>query len=72
MNLVHNVESQEKSLHPLERIMAVTEEKGGVAITTTGVHLARGIGDALSRAWKGERSLHYGEAETSVRILWSR
>lgn len=72
LNLVHNVEKQEKSGHPLERIMSITFENGHHLITTTGFHLARRIGAALSRAYKGELSFQYAEAEDSIRVYWQR
>lgn len=72
LNLIHNVEKQEKSEHPLERIMTLTTENDSPLITTTGLHLARRIGEALARAYKGELSIQYADAEESVRVHWQR
>jgi hypothetical protein len=72
LNLVHNVEKQEKNEHPLERIMSITVESEYPVVTTTGIHLARRIGEALSRAYKGELSFQYPEGEESIRVNWKR
>ena len=48
------------------------KERDHTSITTTGVHLARGIGEALARSYKGELSLQYPEADKSVRVYWCR
>ena len=70
--LVHHVEDQEKSEHPMERIVSIADENDRVLITTTGTHVARRIGEALSRSYKGEFSCKYSDAEDTVRILWQR
>lgn len=72
LNLVRNTEKLEKNHHPLERIMGVAERDGFVDLQTTGVHLARRIGEALSRSYQGDYSIRYGEDEQSIRIQWQR
>jgi len=72
MNLVRNLEAAEKQEHPLERIISVGDEEGSALVTTTGVHLARRIGDALSRAYQGTLSYQYGDGEKNVRVSWER
>ena len=71
-NLIRNVERMENAEHPLERIMAITDEADYTVVTTTGIHLARRIGEALARAYKGDLTLHYGEGEQSVHLRWER
>jgi NMD protein affecting ribosome stability and mRNA decay len=72
LHLIHNVEALEKKQHPLERIMSETEKKGQVSLTTTGIHVARAIGDALAKAYKGELSFKYPDAEKTLRVRWER
>ena len=72
LNLIHNEEKQEKGEHPLERIMAIDEEGEHTLITTTGIHIARRIGEAVSSAYQGELSFTYGDGEKIIRIFWSR
>jgi hypothetical protein len=72
INLVRNTENQEKNLHPLERIMTVTDNGSSAKVTTTGIHVARRIGDALSKAFKGNLVLRYGDGEQSITARWER
>lgn len=72
MNLIRNGEELEKKDRPLERIMAVNEESDRTVITTTGIHIARRLGEALSRAYQGDFSFDYGDSEKSIRVYWSR
>lgn len=71
-NLIVNVEKIEKNEHPLERIMFIGEQDGGLQITTTYEHLARRIGEAVHRAYKGKLSLRYAEDEKEVFVSWNR
>lgn len=72
LNLIHNEENKEKGEHPLERIMEIFKEKDKTTITTTGVHIARRIGEAVGNAYKGELEFTYGDGEKSIRLSWSR
>ena len=72
LNLIHNVEKQEKGEHPLERIMMITTEQEPILVTTTGLHLARRLGEALTHAYKGDLSFRYADDETSIRVYWQR
>lgn len=69
---VRHCEAAEKASHPLERIMKLADDAGGVLITTTGVHLARRIGDALEDAYKGTLEFHYNKEQQLLRVAWSR
>ncbi|MDH5298107.1 MAG: BCAM0308 family protein [Desulfobulbaceae bacterium] len=71
-NLIHNTEKQEKQERPLERIMNITDEGAQTVVTTTGVHLARRIGEALARSYQGDFSFQYADAENSIRGRWQR
>ena len=72
LNLIHNLENAEKAEHPLERIMAISDEVDATVITTTGIHLARHIGKALARAYEGDLTMQYGDGEQSVHLSWER
>lgn len=72
MNLVHNNEKHEKAEHPLKRIMAVEEQKDGATlVTTTDIHLARGLGEALHHAYQGELEYHYNPEQNLLRVNWT-
>lgn len=72
LSLIRNTEKQEKNRHPLERIISITDGKDHSMITTTGIHIARRIGEALSRSYRGDFSFQYGEGEKSIRAYWRR
>ena len=72
LNLIRNIEKQEKGERALERIMSIKEGRQYTVVTTTGIHLARRIGEALARSYKGEYSFQYADAETTIRIHWER
>jgi DNA-directed RNA polymerase beta' subunit len=57
--------------HPLERLMEIDEDDEVVHLSTTSVHLARGIGQALQAAWDGDLDLDAGAGGTP-RIDWRR
>lgn len=71
-SLISNVETHEKAEHPLQRIMGIEETDGNLLITTTDIHLARGIGEALRHAYKGDLDFHYNKAEYLLRVHWQR
>lgn len=72
MRLVHNHEKHERTEHPLNRIMAEEEQKdGSTLVTTTDIHLARGIGEALHHAYQGELEFHYNPEQNLLRVNWA-
>ena len=70
LNLVKTREARAASEHPLQRIMDVTDVAGGIRVTTTDAHLARGIAQALHEAFKGSLELTYSREEHLVRAVW--
>jgi NMD protein affecting ribosome stability and mRNA decay len=72
IHLARNREAQEKAEHPLERIMAIEDVERGVQITTTDMHLARDIGEAVHDAYKGELQYRYNKEENLLRVHWAR
>jgi len=71
-HLLRNQEERAKSEHPLKRIMQIEDEKDGVLVTTTDIHLARGLGEALHHAYQGSLEYHYNERESLLRVVWER
>lgn len=65
-------EQHQRAEHPLKRIMAIEQQKDSVLVTTTDIHLARGIGEALRHAYQGELDLKYNADEHLLRVHWSR
>jgi hypothetical protein len=72
MRLVRHRAEHAKAEHPMQRIMAIKDEGAGVLVTTTDLHLARDIGEALHRAYHGELDLRYSDDENLVRVHWQR
>ncbi|OGU24459.1 MAG: ATPase [Hydrogenophilales bacterium RIFOXYD1_FULL_62_11] len=72
LHLARNEETRAKTEHPLKRIMKIEDQDGDTLITTTDIHLARGIGDALHHAYQGELEYHYNEQENLLRVMWTR
>lgn len=72
LSLARHLETREKTEHPLQRIMSIEDQDDKLMITTTDIHLARGIGEALQHAYKGELDFHYNKAEYLLRVSWKR
>jgi NMD protein affecting ribosome stability and mRNA decay len=72
IDLARNLEMKERAEHALQRIVDITDENGGLLITTTDIHLAHGIGEALRHAYAGELESHYIREEKLLRVRWSR
>jgi len=72
VKLARSTEAAEKGQHPLQRIMDINEEDGQITITTTDIHVARRIGEAVHRAYEGDLSVNYGPEDYVVRVNWSR
>jgi NMD protein affecting ribosome stability and mRNA decay len=70
--LAQTLETRMKLQHPMQRIMSIEEQPDGLLITTTDVHLARSIGEALNRAYKGNLDFHYNETKYLLRVRWQR
>ena len=70
--LARHEEQRERQTHPLKRLMAIEDHDGGVMVTTTDVHLARGIGEALHHAYQGELEFHYKPDDKLLRVRWTR
>lgn len=71
MNLVHNEEKREREEHPLKRIMETEIRDGKAVVTTTDIHLARMIGEALHHAYQGELEFHYNPEQNLLRVSWT-
>ncbi|MCS6945258.1 MAG: BCAM0308 family protein [Sutterellaceae bacterium] len=72
LRLIRHCEEREKAEHPLERIMAIEDVDGGTQVTTTGIHLARVIGEAVQAAYKGDADFQYNREDKLLRVNWSR
>jgi NMD protein affecting ribosome stability and mRNA decay len=71
-NLIMNMEKLERKERPLERIMMFKPEKSKATLTTTGIHIAKRIGEILSKSYQGNFSFQYLDGDKSIRVLWER
>lgn len=69
---IRGVEAREKAEHPLHRIMRIGTAGDDLTVTTTDMHLARGIGEALHRAYRGTLDFEYVEGSSALRVRWRR
>jgi hypothetical protein len=72
LGLVRHQEEEEKSEHPLHRIMGIAHEGQSIVVDTTDIHLPRRIGEALHHAYQGDLDFHYDEEGHFIRVTWSR
>ncbi|RDK06391.1 BCAM0308 family protein [Cupriavidus lacunae] len=70
--LVRHREGQFRAQHPMERVMATESDEQGTVVTTTGLHLARDIGNAIHHAYRGTLTIDYSNAETQLNVHWHR
>ena len=72
MHLVRNEAERAKTEHAMERILGIQQEGGKTVVTTTDLHVARRIGDALHHAYQGALEIKYAPDEYLVRVFWKR
>jgi hypothetical protein len=72
LNIITNTEKAEQTSRPLERIISLTDQGAKIEIQTTYEHIARRIGEAIHKAYKGELTIQYPEGEKYARIFWKR
>ncbi|MDN0077704.1 BCAM0308 family protein [Crenobacter sp. SG2303] len=70
--LIRHHEDRAKAEHPQARIIDIEQDGEGVLITTTDIHLARDLGEALHHAYQGDLEFHYNEAQKLLRVHWLR
>lgn len=72
IDIVRSEQRKETADHPLNRIMSIAADRGGLLVTTTDVHLPRLIGEALRRSHGGELRVRYDVHGCAVRVDWVR
>lgn len=71
-NIIKNVENAVREKRPLQRLMGIEEDNNKITVYTTYDHLARRIGLAVYKAFKGELIIKYTEGEKFARVYWKR
>lgn len=72
LNLIRNEGDEARRDNPLERILALREEKGGLVVETTNEKLAQKIGRSVEKAHKGQIRYRWGNGNPLVRVDWER
>lgn len=73
LNMIDLIIAKEVSENPLERCLAINKRGETLVITTTGMHLARRIGDALYRSYEGNLKYRNDEYdENLIHVYWDR
>ena len=81
LSLIRHHAEKARAEHPLARIITIKNddddeekqgEEVGILVTTTDIHLARDLGEALHHAYHGALEFHYNEAEKLLRVRWQR
>lgn len=72
MRLMQHEAQRESEQHPLQRIMKMEERDGATVVTTTDIHLARRLGEAVHHAYQGELEYHYNPEQNLLRVHWAR
>jgi hypothetical protein len=70
VNLIYNCERRERAEHPLERLVNIRDESGGLRVTTTGVHLARRIARSLAHRFHEKPRMRFGAGKDELVVDW--
>jgi hypothetical protein len=70
-SLLRNVEAVERVEHPLERIIEIIDGPDGPEVTTTGVHVARALANAVERQTHRVARFEYGPAENHLEVRFA-
>lgn len=72
IQLLRHHEAHARAEHAMERIIAIADDSGKTIVTTTDIHLARDLGEAIKAAFKGSLELKYSKDENLLRAYWRR
>jgi hypothetical protein len=67
LRLIEHHEARARNEHPLERVIAIEQTPERVVVTTTDIHLARGLATAVKAALGGSMRLRYSKGEKLLR-----
>ncbi len=72
LNMIKNVEASSRAKNPLARIMEINQEKRVLTVSTTDAKLAQKLGREVFRAHKGDLQFQWSQADSFVRVNWTR
>ncbi len=71
LKLIRDIALIEQLQHPLERIIKIDPVEDHTLVTTTGIHLALRIGDALERSYWG-KLVYNNDCQHYIHLGWHR
>ncbi len=72
LNLLHNVEQQDKKNFPLHRIMSAAADGNAMVVAATDPHLVQRMNDALTSAYNGQADVKHDTDEYFMQVNWFR
>jgi NMD protein affecting ribosome stability and mRNA decay len=72
LRVARHQEEAEQAEHPLNRIMSIEQDRDGILINTTDIHLPRRIGETLERSFHGALDIDFEKDGYFVRVNWTR
>ncbi len=72
INMLRNEEEKEVYHNPLDRIMGIVEDEGGVKIETTSENLAVHFGRMLYHSYGGNVEYKFSDEQKLARVFWHR
>lgn len=72
LNMIKNVEASGRGRNPLARIMEITQDNRILTVSTTDAKLAQKLGKEVHKAHKGDLQFLWSQAESFVRVNWTR
>jgi len=72
LNRIRNVVKQTNEERPLERIIAMKEDKTGITVSATTEHLVARIGKSIQRDFGGDLDLQYAPEDKFAYVHWHR
>lgn len=68
--MARNVERAEMPAHPMERLIGVQASESEMAVTTTGIHIARQIAHKIARRFHQKARIRYASQEELIHVDW--
>ena len=72
VRLIKNEEARAREKNPLERIMRIAGENGGLRVETTTEKLAQRLGRSLGKAMGGKVTYKWSHRNKFARVLWEK
>jgi len=72
INTLRHTEATSRTKNPLGRIMDITDDAGGITVTTTEEKLAQKLGREIYKSQRGELQYKWSHDNKLIRVEWMR